>query len=375
MPTPLPPLPPQPSVEETARAVAWVRWSALVALAMYLLVSSFSHLDAPLVAVGRHHGSSWLRWRATHLDPLLLRDHPGGKIAWLVGASILRESFDEALINEALAARGSEWRVVKFGMSRGAAGVVAGLLDDLPIQEGDRVLHAPSISNLHRDWLDWTDLPEDRLHQLYSVGELWQIEEWTLQQKLEASLSWPRGYHAHRYEMMEGLYLFLFEAPYYLWVPPARRWSRQLTVHPEAWADRQKAPRMPGPGERGYLDAADLDLSPGQFNLAGMSAMARHCEARGATFTLVDIPHAAAYQRKAISPAAREQWDRWRAETASLVYAPQLQDNQLYDARHPDAQGRLVLSHWLLHWLGEGGPRGIPTPIDDEPHPSVQDAP
>jgi hypothetical protein len=355
--------------------VSWVRWSALVAFVLYLLVASHSHLDAPLVAVGRHQGSSWLRWRATHLDPLLLRAHPGGKIAWLVGASILRESFDETLINQALAEQGSEWRVVKFGMSRGAAGVVAGLLDDLPIREGDRVLHAPSISNLHRDWLDWTDLPEDQLHQLYTVKELWQIEEWSLQQKIEASLSWPRGYHGHRYEMMEGLYLFLFEAPYYLWVPPQRRWSRQLTTHKQTWVDRQKAPPVPGPGHRGYLDPEDLDLSAGQFNLAGMDRMQRHCEGRGATFTLVDIPYAASYQGRSSSPEALAQWDRWRAQTPALVYAPQLQDDQFYDARHPNAQGRLVLSHWLITWLEEGGPRGTPTPIDVDLTPQAPEAP
>ena len=62
----------------------------------------------------------------------------------------LRESFNEAKINQALTAQDSPWRVRKFGMTRGAAGVSAVLLRQLPVQEGDLVVHSVAMGNFSK---------------------------------------------------------------------------------------------------------------------------------------------------------------------------------------------------------------------------------
>jgi hypothetical protein len=141
MPKPIPPPPPQPSREETAHAVRHVVVYALLALMLFFGFAAMTGPDSFFVQYGRDNGSSWNLWKLRNLDMEQHRTHSGGKIIWLVGSSMLRDSFNQVKLNQALAANDSEFRAIKFGQTRGAAGLSRGIVSQLPIREGDVVLH------------------------------------------------------------------------------------------------------------------------------------------------------------------------------------------------------------------------------------------
>ena len=155
MPKVIPPPPPQPSLEETKVAVRHVRWFAVLALALFGVMASMTGPDSYFVEYGRTNAASWNLLKLRQLDESAVRSHRGGKVVWLVGSSMLRDSFDEKELNKALAERDSDYRAVKFGQARGATGLSRGILRGLPLQEGDLVLHGMGVENLRKDWVEF----------------------------------------------------------------------------------------------------------------------------------------------------------------------------------------------------------------------------
>ena len=169
MPKPIPPPPPQASAEETGIAVRHVRGFLVLALLLYLGLASLVQPDSFFVNYGRENGASWNLWKLRHLNETEERAHDGGKIVWLVGSSMLRDSFNAKTLNRVLGERESEYRVIKFGQSRGATGLARGILQNLPIREGDLVIHGMGVENLHKDWVEYSLLPDWRIMLMNSA--------------------------------------------------------------------------------------------------------------------------------------------------------------------------------------------------------------
>ncbi len=352
MPKSVPPPPPQPSAEETVHAVRLSRILAAVAILLFLGVASTYRNSAPMVAYGRENGASWNLRKARLLDEDEIRSHEGGKIAWLVGSSILREAFHEKAINQALRQLQSPWRVVKFGQTRGASGLSSGMLSRLPIQEGDLVIHSLAVENFRRDWITFTDLPDYRLMLLMDSAGIWEIGEWAPSQKLEVLSGFPRNFYRYQDEAMDGWFRWL-NAPFRGKRPRKRRKSfhtrfKSLKTHKKLELVRDK-----GLLSRNVLRAEELDLSGGQFNMQGLQRMRAHCAGLGVELVLIDVPQRQEYREIFLLEGVWERWAAWMAAQPELIHFPQPPDVDFYDMKHPNSRGRLQLSTHLVRWLDD----------------------
>lgn len=349
MPRPIPPPPPQPTEHETRAAVRLVWLLAVLGLGLFLGYTRLYGVRGFPVDYGRNSTPAWILWKIDRLKEKKLRAHEGGRVAWLVGSSILRESFDEAAVNAELARRQSEWRVAKFGLDRGASGLASGVLERLPLREGDLVLHSVDMENFLKDWLKETGVPYWQVMMLLPSERWWDIQEWSLQQKLEVAVALPRDFWRFHEDGMEGWEQWL-EAPRD-GVPNKRKRHYTLTFHTrEVRATWNQALPL---DERhpSYLAPQDVDLSEGQFNLQGLARIRALCEERGARLAILDIPPRRTFTEHLMAPEVRLQWESWRDAQPELARFPQIPDNGYYDMKHPNFRGRAILSASLVGWL------------------------
>ncbi|MEL6347577.1 MAG: hypothetical protein AAFV53_31005 [Myxococcota bacterium] len=118
------------------------------------------------------------------------------------------------------------------------------------------------------------------------------------------------------------------------------------------------------PGERdfgehspNYINRARFDLSPTQFNIAGIDEMREQTAERGAELRIIHIPYRQELQLKLRTAPVRDDWDAWRQAQPELCFFPQLPEDHYYDLRHPNTKGRDALSRYFVDWLEET-PRG-----------------
>ena len=344
MPRPVPPPPPQPTEAETAVAVRLVRILGLCTVILFLGLASCYHPNATMVDYGRSGALSWNLHRANNLDLDSLRGHEGSRIAWLIGSSILRESFDEAQINEQLTALGSPWRVRKFGMTRGAAGVSAGLLRAIPVQKGDLVIHSVAMGNFRKNWLAFNGVPAHRLMSLMTPQEFWGLSEWSTADKFEQASAVPAQFYANHQDYMDGLTAWLVSA---LEGKPKRSKAGFHT----RFHQFERIPRAKvGSENPNYFPAEDVDFSVDQFNQQGIVRMRELTENRGAELHLIDIPPQRQYTSEMIHPTAQAEWIKWRSQQDIEVW-PQLPEEDFYDLKHPNFRGRKALSLKMVEWL------------------------
>jgi len=340
--------------------VRLARRLALAAVALFALLSLQYHARGWAVEYGRDNAASWNLYKLDRLDEAALRG-PGGerRVAWLVGSSALRDSFDEALINGTLADRGSEWRVAKFGQTRGAAGLSWGMLRRLPIRAGDAVVHSVSIENMRADWLAFTKLPAWRVQLMLSPWELLAIEEWSWQTRLEELAAVPRQFYRFHEDHMGGVSRWL-KAPLTGELPRRKRRSMHLRyrdVEEHRWLE---SARRRGAESKYNLDESLIDLSETQFNTVGLARMRAFCDERGVDLRLVDIPPRREYRDTFLTDTVRDIWTDWRAAQPDLYHFPHPPDDHYYDMNHPNGKGRAVFSMYLLGWLDDPV-RGEPT--------------
>lgn len=365
MPKPIPPPPPQPSVDETRAAVRFLFKVVAGAAAFFGLVAASYGPDNFFLPYGRSTAPSWNLHKLERTDVDAMRAHPGGKVAWLVGSSILREAFDEDQINATLAERGSEWRVVKLGMSRGAAGLAAGVLDRVPLQDGDLVVHNVTHANFHRDWVTWTGIPEDLMMYTLPASEFWHIQGWTLADKLEHAAAQPTRFWQWHEDIMDG------KAKWFrglLWWGRAPKRSRprfhtKFRTRRES-TDYIESKRRLGPMASIYLTPDCCDFSDEQFNMRGLRRMEARVQPTGATLELIHIPARAEYEGDFVHRDAATAWEAWRASVENLSFAPRPDEGGYYDFKHPNFEGRALLSEWLVGWLESDRPRGTPAALD-----------
>jgi len=350
MPRPVPPPPPQPSADETVHAVRLVRWLAVLAVVLFLGWASTYSNSSAMVSYGRDNGASWNLRKARRLKEDSLRAHQGGQIAWLVGSSILRESFNERAINRVLGTLGSTYRVRKFGQTRGASGLSSGMISRLPIREGDLVLHNLAVENFRRDWITYTDLPDWRVLMLLNEDEIWEIEEWSTAQKLELLVARPQEFYRYHEESQLGWFRWL-KAPFRWKLPRKKRRSmhtrfRTLKEHRKLDVVRKK-----GAQSRNFIRATDLDLSDDQFNMQGVFRMRAAATDLGVDLVLIDVPQRQEYRDLYLEAGVWERWSAWMDAQPDLVHFPQPEDENFYDMKHPNKRGRHQLSTHLVHWL------------------------
>lgn len=332
--------------------VRLVRWLALAAVLIFLGIASTYGNSSAMVSFGRENGSSWNLRKARLLDRSELRAHPGGQIAWLVGSSILRESFDEAAINEVLVKLSSPYRVRKFGQTRGASGLSSGMISELPIQQGDVVIHNVAVENFRESWLEFTDLPDWRLLMALDDDKIWQIEEWSAAQKIELLVARPQDFYRYHEEAMLGWFRWL-QAPFRGRLPRKKRRSfhtgfKMVKEHKKLDRVRQK-----GLLSRNVIASDALDLSSSQFNMQGLGWMREECAQLGVELVLIDLPQREEYRQRFLQPGVWVRWSEWMDAQPELVHFPQPPDADFYDMKHPNSRGRLQLSTHLVEWLSD----------------------
>lgn len=362
MPRPIPPPPPQPSVEETQAGVRLVGVVAAGFLTAFLGISQQYHLRGWAVEYGRDNGASWNLYKLDRLKVSRLRGSEDRRVAWLVGSSILRDSFDEEAINDSLEFMDSDWRVAKFGQTRGASGMSWGVVRRLPLEPGDVVVHNVAMENFRADWLDFTGLPGWRVQLMLQPEELLAVEEWPWQTKLEELVALPRDFYRFHEEHMAGVQRWLALPFTGKWPRPRRRSMHTRYREAEEIGNLHSA-RARGEDSPYFLGDEDVDLSPSQFNMTGISRIREACAASGVDLHLVDIPPRQEYSATFMTDGVRQQWDEWRAQQPELSYFPQLPERAYYDMKHPNSEGREILSRYLIDWLHQPS-RGEPAPLD-----------
>lgn len=348
MPKPIPPPPPQASEDETGRAVRLARWLyALVIGAFLLLAAGYSPQGFP-VDYGREASLSWTLWKLEGLDVDTLRAEGDGRIVWLLGASVVRESFDEDVINAALPEGGP--RVVKIGFDRGASGLAYGMARRLPLQPGDLVVHNVSANNFRRDWIAFVELPHWWLTTLYTPGEFWAIDELSVQDKIEGSVNYaPRRFWSNHDEHQEGL--FLWARSPLSGAPEARGQSVHLRFHTGETRKGFHKWRVSERARRQRVHSLERwDASPEQFNARGLTLLRERCEVRGAELLLITIPPSDAMSELLVEPGVEPLWTELMAE-AGIEAWPKPPEDDYHDFIHPNFRGRAMLSEHMVEWL------------------------
>ena len=343
----IPPPPEQPSIEETQEAIRWT-WGLMLAFAMLFLgLSQCYHQDALMVEYGRESSHAWVVWKADNLNMKKRREHEGGKIVWLIGSSLIRESFDEQWLNQQLQQSDSPYRVIQFGMDKGNSGIAFGLLHHLDIQEGDIVLHNIALSAFRKDWLKHSGLPAYQLMELYQDEDFWDIQSWTLADKLEQSVAVPRNFYTYHGSYMNGLTNW--------WVNivdgdmPKKSVSKHYLNHRRKELQPFAPPSLTS---RHYIGVEDFDLSNSQINVQGLQKFQEKVSNVHAELKWLYLPPRQQYMAEMIHPKVVDNFQSYlESWKDSMVYFSQLPELDYYDLSHPNFRGRKSRNQELLQWL------------------------
>jgi hypothetical protein len=350
MPKPVPPPPPQASADETAQAVRLVQILSAVTVGLFLLIASTYHAESWLVNMGRDNGTSWNLHKLEMLDTTAVRGHAGERVAWIVGSSVVRDGINEANTNSWLKQLSSEWRVVKFGQTRGASGLASHFLERIPTQPGDMVVHNVILENFRDRWVKFSKVPGWRLQLLLDVRDVWKIEEWTVQQKIEETVAWPRDFYRYREDNMIG------------WnetskdllngrVPRTKKTSFHIRFNTRMTHNSLKRWREIGQASHRYMEPDDMSFEPGQFNVDGLARLRAHCQENGLELRLVHVPPRQEYVKLWVHPEVAIQWKEWLKAQPEMSYFPQVPEDHYLDMNHANRRGRKIFSRYMASWL------------------------
>ena len=347
MPKPIPPPPPLPTPEETQAGLVFLRWVILAGACIFFLWTMLYHQDSMLVSYGRNSSIGWNVWKAETLSEEAYRGKENHRIVWLLGSSILRESFDEKSINKRLEEADVQVRVAKFGMDRGAAGLSFALLRKLPIQKGDVIFHGVSPANFRKDWLSTVKIPSYRLMHLFSYGDFWDISEWSLSEKLEQSVVFPYSYWRFHDDFTLGITEYWY-AQTQLRAP--RKSSSRYFLKFHTFKKKEKKAIKYGKKNFDYFPSEENDFSPYQFNMMGLQKMKRLAKEKGAHVVLVDIQPSNEYDSGVLNQSLRDTWQTWKQEN-QVLEIPSMPISAYYDLKHPNRIGREATNEILFQWI------------------------
>ena len=335
------------SIEETKKSVRFVYVLICVMMVFFGGLSSCYHPDALMVQYGRKTSHPWIVHKIRNLNMEERRSHDGGKIVWLIGSSLIRESFDESWINNQLAIQGAEYRVIELGMDQGNSVLAYGLMKQVPLKEGDLVLHNIALKAYISNWLEFTNLPDYQMMEIFESQDFWEFPEWDLPQKLEQASAIPYSFYANHNSYTNGLtwwYIHLVEAE----LPPKRKPKHYLTHYKNMKTQFQP----PSTDSRHYIGADRLSFASDQINCWGWSKMRQVAVDKGVDLVAIFLPTRQQYMAEMVHPKARMKFLEYMDHLDHpKAYFPQLPEEAYYDLIHSNKAGREIQSQYLLDWL------------------------
>ena len=335
------------SIAETKSAVRLVYILMTTMMMLFGGLSTCYHPDAAMVEYGRKSSHPWIVDKIQTLDMEKRRSHKGEKIIWLIGSSLIRESFDELWLNERLAVDGSEYRVIELGMDQANSLLAYGLMKQVDLQEGDVVLHNIALKSYIDDWLGFTGLPTYQLMEILEPQDFWELPEWTLADKLEQASAIPYSFYAQHNSYTNGLtwwFIHLVEAT----VPPKRGPKHYLTHY----KNKKTRFQTPSPESRHYIAKDSLRFDETQINRWGWDNMRGLAAEKNIELVAIYLPPRQQYMAEMVHPDARAKFETYMQNLDhSKVFFPQLSEEAYYDLIHPNKEGRSIQSQYLLDWL------------------------
>ena len=335
------------SIAETKSAVRLVYILMAIMMVLFGGLSTCYHPDAVMVEYGRESSHPWIVQKIRTLDMEKRRSHEGEKIIWLIGSSLIRESFDERWLNERLAVQGSEYRVIELGMVQANSILAYGLMKQVDLQEGDLVLHNIALKSYLDNWLEFTGLPAYQLMEILEPKDFWELPEWTLADKLEQASAVPYSFYAQHNSYTNGLtwwFIHLSEGTR----PPKRGPEHYLTHY------RNKKTRFqsPSPESRHYIAKGSLRFDETQINRWGWENMRTLAKENTVELVAIFIPPRQQYMAEMVHPGARREFETYIQNLDhAKAFFPQLSEDAYYDLIHPNKEGRAIQSRYLLDWL------------------------
>ena len=177
-------------------------------------------------------------------------------------------------------------------------------------------------------------------------AELWDIAELPIQKRLELIASRPLDFHRYHDEYING-YREIAESLWFFKKPKKARpgyHTRFRRAKEMKWMDRALE-KLDSSAEQ--FSADEIDYSPAQFNISGLTTLREHCDQAGVTLSLLDLPHREVYYEALLAPEVRNAWAEWSTAQTDLLVFPRLPDDHFYDFKHPNGSGRTFMTDHL----------------------------
>jgi hypothetical protein len=181
-------------------------------------------------------------------------------------------------------------------------------------------------------------------------SQVWDIESWDVQKKLEATVAVPASFFMYQEEAMAG-WIHWLNAPLYWERPELPGGHRHLRYRKKKTTRRTQ--RMVDSSEdfRNHMHEGDLDFSDIQYNLKGLADFRRIAEEAGAELVLFEHKGRQQYRDIYISDVVQADWSRWWQAQPEVIELPTLSEGSFYDMKHPNRKGRSFLTAYLVEWL------------------------
>lgn len=340
---------------ETRSSVRLALACAGVGLAVYAACGLLVTDDAAFVRWGTTDEIAFV-WRGADRA-----EHGEQRTVWLVGSSVVRESFDAASMVDLLGAAGIDADVQKFAFDRGAPVFTRPLLRHLPIHPGDLVVTSVAEDNFVRGWLHEADDLDLYVRFILDPRDAWTIPDLSFRERVDATVTMlpPRGFQRHRDAWIRGLdawgnyTLGRADRPVALAnvaCQPFTRGGGQHLIDPALIKKRVVAD-----------DALILDAS--QENYAALQGWITDVEALGARPVVLFIPHHPDFGAHFITTASASRFQTVMAATApTYVPLPPMGAAGYRDWNHPNDVGRAHYTAALAAWLSARWSDPVATP-------------
>jgi hypothetical protein len=358
----------EPQEAETQAAIGLVYRVVLVAFLLYFGLSLVVTPDARLTWYGWSETNTELIARggrrmyyATHEAWTADRSDDRPQIV-ILGSSITREAFDETLLQHQLDARDLDWRIEKYAFDRGAPLFSWAVADQMDLRPGDRVVTTVHYDNFRRDWLDFHGGFHSYMNHILRPRHLFAIEELSVADQLEYSLSSvpPQDFHRAREGYRDGLERWL---AYWTWRTEPDEGAPEIEA-PRSFNERQFVPnfRELTRNAKVEMTAGDLQLERGQTNHDALLALEALCEERGAELWVLFLPSSPEYYERFERGQFSETFhSHMRATFNRYVRMSPLPQDHYTDYKHANLVGRPILTRQLAHLMART-PFGEPLP-------------
>jgi hypothetical protein len=327
--------------DETRAAIRLVGWVTVAALLLVGLVTAWLSPQRELVRTADLIEPKRALAQVQALDRSVHGDRP---VVWVVGSSVARQAFDLDTLRTGLS---PDWGVEKIAFNRGAPVFAAGLVQQLDVRAGDRVVLQLAEDHFQSDWL--SDKGADELLQLLVPPRHLAALPLPLPQRLEALAARPHRLYAWRREAAEGLSAWLSFHTF----GGRRPKPRDLLIRVRRVEERDHYEVPDGPLDQGWA----FDGSPEQINRHAVDWLRTWLHARDAELWGVGVPFRPEIYGTRISADTRRRFEQLAPTLVDhWVELPQLPGDAYSDHRHPNLIGQPVLTEALQSALRSAEP-------------------